>query len=874
MSNLLPYNLNNSKLKDDNFESTINHNPHLENYNNKSDIYENYTNNNEKDVLIEKFSNHNSSCPLMSGDEVIIEHGTNEDEHLIDIDNKKFAKKRKYLTKFKINEGEKDKIIKYGDSISLTKSGKKKHKIHSYYVKYKQKNQIDINNNIVTAMKSPNLKLTYEFTVVTTIWQRERSNDWVRLIGKGNSKKRNYGLWVHPDGRSLSQIYGVNSGINVWPNTPVIPLKKWTHLATTFKKNGEHKFYFNGNLFQSLPTTGTPFTDEEPLTLGGANFHTTFNGLIKDSYVFNKVLNDEEIKSLSSHSIVEKNFKISTDSNHQKGDIVFYNDRIQLNKLGKILFTRPLGVPCSMKVPKTITGIDLNYKIKQIKVRCDDFFEMYIDGVTYKGSGWNKTFTFNNPIIKNPKGYIIGFKCTNGGGPGALIAQFEFENGSFMVTDNSWLGCNYIHNENLFKTNPTNYYHEKDSWKGVNVIGLNQNNKLKWDGRKIPSWDRWFVDSNFSQFANYIWAGKCLDAGSVYLKKSIGTMPWGESCSNKMTTAQAMCYLERYPSLKQQAIKALSTNYRYEFNSTNMSWNAHQNEARRRGGNLVCIHNKKVSDYITRNFLHRCPGGWGHWIGAFRTNNKSYDRSSRSWRWIDGSSWTYENFLRKHYEPNNWREDKAHTWKHNVYGSWNDLPGSYKLPGVYQIKINENVDMNKIIEWAKRHWKNIGCKTNLTYSCLKPPATIGMYDYEGCYYEDYKKENIPNFRGKVTSLNQCQEKATANRDIVFGVTNFGDCYTGNDINKVRRQSFSENCPSLGKDGSIQVYNRRRPFDPLDPELSKKNFSEKFTNKKNELEDPKLSKNNFSEKFQNNKKILSIVFILIIICLILYLCLTK
>ena len=63
---------------------------------------------------------------------------------------------------FQINEGIKDKIIKYGDSINLTKSGKKKHKIHPYYVKYKQKNQIDINNNIVTAMKSPNLKLTYE----------------------------------------------------------------------------------------------------------------------------------------------------------------------------------------------------------------------------------------------------------------------------------------------------------------------------------------------------------------------------------------------------------------------------------------------------------------------------------------------------------------------------------------------------------------------------------------------------------------------------------------------------------------------------------------------------------------------------------------
>ena len=169
---------------------------------------------------------------------------------------------------------------------------------------YKQENEIHLNNRSIAVSKSPSLKLTNEFTVMTRIWQEERSNDWVRLIGKGNHNRRNYGLWVHPDGRSLSQIQVGKKGSwngkysNIWPSTPVIPLRSWTHLALTFKKNAEHKFYFNGNLFKSLSTTGTPYTDNEPLTLGGANFHTKFKGFIKDSLVFNKVLSDEEIKNM------------------------------------------------------------------------------------------------------------------------------------------------------------------------------------------------------------------------------------------------------------------------------------------------------------------------------------------------------------------------------------------------------------------------------------------------------------------------------------------------------------------------------------------------------------------------------------------------
>lgn len=886
MSTLIPYNLNNSKLKDDNFELKISNNENIENYQNNSDIYENYENNEEKDQLIEKFSNHNSSCALVSGDEIIVEHGSNDDEHLIDINTKKFAPKKKYLTKFIINKGEKGTIIKYGDSICLTKSGKK----NETKQKFKEIGPYADTGNRALRYGPKNYGYTAEACAEATkgfkyfaLQHGDATTGWCSADNDLNHAKK-YGKSNKCD-RGPSGIRGGGKSGGPWCNyiyEKIIDENNWKKPSISCDTD---RIYINAKADSNYSVTNK--NESECQKTCGKQDKCDMYLMSSDNtcHLYNNVSNVTEYCSPDSpgpphrywgkvKSNCSEKFKILTDSDNKKGDIVFYNNKLNLSGLGNIIFNRAPGKMCSIKYPTNVTGMDGDYSIKEIKVRCDDFFEMYIDGVTYKGSGWNRTFTFRNPKIRNPKGYIIGFKCTNGGGPGGLIVQIEFQNGSLMVSDNTWLGCKKINNENLFKTNPTNYYHEKDSWKGVNVIGLNQNNKLKWDGRIIPSWDRAFVDSNFSQFANYIWGGKCLDRGSVYIKKRIGIMPWGESCSNNMTTAQAICYLERYPSLKQKAIDEVSTKYRYEFISSRMNWGAHVRNARRKGGNLVCIHNKKTNDFLMRKYLHRTHSGDGFFIGAYRISNMSTDRGSRTWRWVDGSPWTYKNF-RRHYEPNNYRERVLHMWKYPP-GSWNDHSHIWlRLPAVYQYKISDGIiNWRKLTDWAKRHWKNVGCRTNLTFSCVKPPQTIGMYNYEGCYYEDYKRENVPNYRGKVNSLNECKEKAVQNRDVVFGVTNFGECYTGNNINKVRKESLSEYCPQLGKDGSMQVYNRRKPFDPLQAELSRSNFSEKFSNISDEVEQSKLSANNFSEKFKNNKRMLSIIFILIIICLILYLCFTK
>lgn len=279
---------------------------------------------------------------------------------------------------------------------------------------YKQENEIHFNNNSIAVSKSPSLKLTNEFTVMTRIWQEKRSNDWVRLIGKGNFNKRNYGLWVYTDGRSLSQIQlGNNIFSNIWPNTPVIPLKKWTHLALTFKKNGKHTFYFNGNLFKSLLTTGTPYTDNEPLTLGGASFHTKFKGFIKDSFVFNKVLSDEEIKNmynygtLNNNLYIQVNNKQSIDTLKGKYD-VSYRDNLrkgytmdfykngkvrQSNNLGNTIFdeviqTKDIRNKCSEKRDQDKTFYIENTYGKD-KYEC-----LKIDGYNIIGNHYipNKTF--------------------------------------------------------------------------------------------------------------------------------------------------------------------------------------------------------------------------------------------------------------------------------------------------------------------------------------------------------------------------------------------------------------------------------------------------------------------------------------------------
>ena len=458
------------------------------------------------------------------------------------------------------------------------------------------------------------------------------------------------------------------------------------------------------------------------------------------------------------------------------------------------------------------------------------------------------------------------------------MAQIELNNGSFIVTDGSWMASENISNDfmrQVFKTQTSTF--PISEWRTPNIIGLNQLGKKIFDGRRVSSWDRGYTDGNFSKYANWIWAGGCTRTNvPAYVAKKIGNPPNLGKCSHNLTYGQAVCYLERYPDIRQAAIDAHSNKYRYELNTDEASWNDHQNEAVRRGGNLACFSSKDEEKYAIDNYLSKTRTGYGYWIGAIRTSSDAYNRTGNAWRWVDGRPWGYTNFW-PNYEPNNWgnREDRLHVWKNaanGLKGSWNDLSSGGRLAGLYQFKVPVDVSLDKQVEFAKNHWKTYGCREGRVYDCLKPPSTVGNFDYKGCYLDDYNSRVIPNYRGKVNSLQECKKKAEDNRERIFGVTDYGKCYTSNDLEKATKNSEGENCPTIGGNGKYQVFYRNKPYNPIIKDLSNKNFTkpeEKFTNYKLPNE-PNLSNLNFNDNFKNKlslKKRNNFIFIIILILII-------
>ena len=165
---------------------------------------------------------------------------------------------------------------------------------------YKQPNEITYDTTSYTKINNSAFRLTEEFTIMTRFLYTKKPNEWVRLIGKGHGTDRNYGLWVDKSGKPLAQIYGISIQDIFTTDNDIVPLNTYTHLALTFKKNGSFKLFINGTLYKEISTTGTPNTDNNPLTLGGGfqpSHVENLKGKIKDSYLFDKVLTDDEIKN-------------------------------------------------------------------------------------------------------------------------------------------------------------------------------------------------------------------------------------------------------------------------------------------------------------------------------------------------------------------------------------------------------------------------------------------------------------------------------------------------------------------------------------------------------------------------------------------------
>lgn len=156
-------------------------------------------------------------------------------------------------------------------------------------------------NDYVEVADSSELRLGITQTIETWINVSANSSDWVRIVGKGNSSNRNYGLWRQTDGDLLFQIYGTPSSCNFWDNlgpgddANIASDSGWRHIVATY--NGTTgKIYIDGNEVYSSNCSVTPYTSADPLTMGYAGFHTYFNGIIDEVRIYSRGLTAFEIQ--------------------------------------------------------------------------------------------------------------------------------------------------------------------------------------------------------------------------------------------------------------------------------------------------------------------------------------------------------------------------------------------------------------------------------------------------------------------------------------------------------------------------------------------------------------------------------------------------
>ncbi|PIQ48252.1 MAG: hypothetical protein COW03_11055, partial [Cytophagales bacterium CG12_big_fil_rev_8_21_14_0_65_40_12] len=156
--------------------------------------------------------------------------------------------------------------------------------------------------SIATVASSNDLNITGDLTVET--WFRidsKPTNDWVRLVGKGASTVRNYGLWYNTNGTILFQQFGLNGFGQLVGDQTLIQTtlndNQWYHLAGV-RRGNLVELYLNGTLVVSATAAYTPLTDNTPLTIGGAtDMHSLHNGQMDEVRVWNVARTANEIQA-------------------------------------------------------------------------------------------------------------------------------------------------------------------------------------------------------------------------------------------------------------------------------------------------------------------------------------------------------------------------------------------------------------------------------------------------------------------------------------------------------------------------------------------------------------------------------------------------
>jgi hypothetical protein len=162
--------------------------------------------------------------------------------------------------------------------------------------------QLDGVDDYVSVPDAAALRLTGDMSIALWFRYDNAVKNWQRLLGKGTSDARNYGLWVEgEDHRLMFQQQDANGDYCVCTHSTV-GAGAWYHAAATVS-GSDIKLYVNKVLVASGTRSGGPVTSTEPLVMGHVDgtahdWLAFFDGKLDDARLYDHALSQAEVDAI------------------------------------------------------------------------------------------------------------------------------------------------------------------------------------------------------------------------------------------------------------------------------------------------------------------------------------------------------------------------------------------------------------------------------------------------------------------------------------------------------------------------------------------------------------------------------------------------
>jgi hypothetical protein len=152
----------------------------------------------------------------------------------------------------------------------------------------------------VSATDKTNLRITGNISIAFWMKKSSEATDWQRVVGKGNSTVRSYGVWEENGAgkRILFQQYNSSGGsvLDLFSATN-LNVGTWYHVACIVNGSSA-QIYINGVLDSSGTRSGTPGISADPFSIADGGFYGKFPGLLDDVRLYNRALSSGEISAI------------------------------------------------------------------------------------------------------------------------------------------------------------------------------------------------------------------------------------------------------------------------------------------------------------------------------------------------------------------------------------------------------------------------------------------------------------------------------------------------------------------------------------------------------------------------------------------------